>query len=60
MSNLFKKDEMSKEERPIERYILGQDNEYGMIEWLVDDVVRDWCILEFFASTQMGSAGNIG
>ncbi|MCO5478065.1 hypothetical protein NG891_15055 [Enterococcus gallinarum] len=39
---------MSKEERHVECYILGQHNEHGMIEWLIDDVARDRCILESY------------
>ena len=39
---------MSKEERPVECYILGQRNEHGMIEWLIDDVARDRCVLESY------------
>ncbi|OTN93621.1 hypothetical protein [Enterococcus faecium] len=39
---------MSKEERSVECYILGQRNEYGMVEWLVDDVVRERQVLESY------------
>lgn len=39
---------MEKEDRPFECYILGQRNEHGMIEWLIDDVVRDWRILDAY------------
>ncbi|MGM0207226.1 hypothetical protein IGI96_001737 [Enterococcus sp. DIV0421] len=39
---------MSKEEKPFECYILGQRNKHGMIEWLVDNVVRDRHILRSY------------
>ena len=39
---------MHKEERPVECYILGQRNEHDLIEWLIDDVVRDWRILDAY------------
>ncbi len=39
---------MEKEKRPFECYVLGQRNEHGLIEWLVDDVVRDWRILDLY------------
>lgn len=39
---------MSKEERSIECYILGQQNNHGMIEWLVDHIARDRQSLESY------------
>lgn len=39
---------MNKAERPVECYILGQRNEHGLTEWLIDDVVRDWRTLDAY------------
>ncbi|OTO01259.1 hypothetical protein [Enterococcus sp. 5B3_DIV0040] len=41
---------MAKKEPQIECYILGQRNEHGMIEWLIDDLVYDWRELDHYLS----------